>query len=89
MVVTSTSEGAMDRKDLPGGSEDDHHPDPPTIRWTDADLENSPEYVQTTSEVASAIRGDALAKVARRAAHRRGEFRWYEFRARRRYARSR
>lgn len=79
----------MGRTDSPGGPRDAHHPDPPTIRWTDADITNAPDYVQTASEVAWAMRGAALAKVARRAAHRRGEFRWYEFRARRRYARSR
>jgi hypothetical protein len=78
----------MDRKDSPGGPEDDHHPEPPMIRWTDADVSNAPDYVQAASEVGWAMRQNALAKVARRAAHRRGEFRWYEFRARRRYTRT-
>ena len=78
----------MDRKGSPEGPEDDHHPEPPTIRWTDSDVLNAADYVQTASEVGWAMREAALAKVARRAAHRRGEFRWYEFRARRRYARS-
>jgi hypothetical protein len=41
--------------------------------------------VQTASEVKPAVRRAALAKAARAAAHRRGEFRWWEFRARRRH----
>lgn len=65
--------------------ERDRHPDPSTIQWTGADLQTSTEYVQTASEVKPAVRKAALARAARAAAHRRGEFRWYEFRARRRY----
>jgi len=65
--------------------ERDNHPDPSTTQWTGADLQTSTEYVQTASEVAPAMRKAALAKVARAAAYRRGDFRWYEFRARRRY----
>jgi hypothetical protein len=63
--------------------ERDRHPDPSTIRWTGADVQTSTEYVQTASEVAPAVRNASLAKAARVAAHRRGRFRWWEFRARR------
>jgi hypothetical protein len=70
-------------------SDDDRHPDPPSTLWAGADVENAPDYVQTASEVGWAMRQHTLAKVARRAAHRRGEFRWYEFRVRRRYTRRR
>ena len=63
--------------------ERDRHPDPSTIRWTGADVQTSAEYVQTASEVAPAVRNASLAKAARVAAHRRGRFRWWEFRARR------
>lgn len=45
----------------------------------------SDDYVQAASEIASAARMAALAKVADAARHRRGEFRWYEFLVRRRY----
>jgi hypothetical protein len=65
--------------------ERESHPDPSTSQWTGADMQTSTEYVQTASEVAPAMRKTALAKAARAAAHRRGEFRWYEVRARRRY----
>jgi hypothetical protein len=51
-------------------------PDPYTV--TD-------DYVQNTTEIGSAVRQAALAKKARAAAHRRGEFRWFELRARRQY----
>jgi hypothetical protein len=64
--------------------ERDEHPDPSKSQWTGADLQTSTEYVQTASEVRPAMRRTGLAKRARAAAHRRGEFRWYEFRARRR-----
>jgi hypothetical protein len=63
--------------------ERDRHPDPSTIQWTGADVQTSTEYVQTASEVAPAVRNASLAKAARVAAHRRGRFRWWEFRARR------
>jgi hypothetical protein len=65
--------------------ERDRHPDPSTIRWTGADVQTSAEYVQTASEVAPAVRNASLAKAARIAAHRGGRFRWWEFRARRRF----
>lgn len=65
--------------------ERDRHPDPSTIQWTGADVQTSTEYVQTASEVAPAVRRASLARAARAAAHRRGEFRWWEFRARRRH----
>jgi hypothetical protein len=65
--------------------ERDRHPDPSTIQWTGADVQTSTEYVQTASEVAPAVRNASLAKAARVAAHRRGRFRWWEFRARRRF----
>lgn len=45
----------------------------------------SDDYVQNTTEISSAVRQAALAKRARAANHRRGEFRWFEFRARRRF----
>lgn len=45
----------------------------------------SDDYLQNTTEISSAVRQAALAKRARAANHRRGEFRWYEFRARRRF----
>ncbi|HET9311821.1 MAG TPA: hypothetical protein VFP41_11445 [Actinomycetota bacterium] len=64
--------------------ERDNNPDPSTTQWTGADLQTSTEYVQTASEVAPAMRKANLAKAARAASHRRGEFRWYELRARRR-----
>ena len=47
----------------------------------------SDDYVGASSDVDSYLRMDALAKAARAASRRRGEFRWYEFRARRRYRR--
>jgi hypothetical protein len=47
----------------------------------------SDDYVQNTSEISSAVRQAALAKIARAASHGRGEFRWFEFRARRRFRR--
>jgi hypothetical protein len=68
--------------------EHDRHPDPSTIQWTGADVQTSTEYVQTASEVAPAVRRAALARAARAANHRRGEFRWYEFRAKRRHGRT-
>ena len=43
------------------------------------------DYVQNTTEIGSAVRQAALAKRARAANHRRGEFRWFEIRARRRF----
>jgi hypothetical protein len=43
------------------------------------------DFVQNTTEIASEVRRASLAKKARAASHRRGEFRWYEFRARRRH----
>jgi hypothetical protein len=45
----------------------------------------SDDYVGASSDVDSYLRMDALARAARAASRRRGEFRWYEFRARRRY----
>ena len=45
----------------------------------------SDDYVQYTSEIGSVVRQAALAKRARAANHRRGEFRWFEFQARRRF----
>lgn len=65
--------------------ERDRHPDPSTIQWTGADVQTSTEFVQTASEVAPAVRNAALAKAARAAAHRHGRFRWWEWRARRRF----
>ena len=47
----------------------------------------SDDYVGASSDVDSYLRMDALARAARAASRRRGEFRWYEFRARRRYRR--
>ena len=65
--------------------ERDRHPDPSSSQWTGADMQTSTEYVQTASEVKPAVRKAGLAKAARAAAHRRGEIRWWEFRARRRH----
>ena len=65
--------------------ERDRHPDPSTIQWTGADVQTSTEFVQTASEVAPAVRNAALAKAALAAAHRHGRFRWWEWRARRRF----
>lgn len=65
--------------------ERDRHPDPSAIQWTGADMQTSTEYVQTASEVAPAVRRASLARAARATAHRGGEFRWWEFRARRRH----
>jgi len=47
----------------------------------------SDDYVQSTSEISSAVRQAGLARIARAAHHRRGEFRWFELRARRRFRR--
>lgn len=47
----------------------------------------SDDYLQNSTEISSAVRQAALAKRARAANHRRGEFRWFEFRARRRFRR--
>ena len=47
----------------------------------------SDDYVGASSDVDSYLRMDALARAARAASRRRGEFRWYEFRARRKYRR--
>jgi predicted ATPase len=66
----------------------EHHPEALSFHWTDASME-SWGSVQESSELASALHEAALAKLARRAARRRGEFLWWEFRARRRYRRSR
>jgi class 3 adenylate cyclase len=66
----------------------EHHPEALSLHWADASME-SWESVQESSELASAMHEAALAKLARRAAHRRGEFLWWEFRARRRYRGSR
>ena len=75
------------RRGSPEHPERDQHPDPSTLQWTGADMQTSTEYVQTASEVKPAVRRAALAKAARAAAYRRGHFRWYEIRARRRYRR--
>ena len=53
-------------------------PDPYTV--TD-------DYVQNTTEIGSTVRQAGLAKKARAANHQRGEFRWFEFRARRQHRR--
>jgi hypothetical protein len=45
------------------------------------------DHVQLASEMGDAVRSSRLAKAAHAARHRRGEFRWYEFRARRRFRR--
>jgi hypothetical protein len=45
----------------------------------------SDDYVQTTSEIGSAVHQAALARRAREANHTHGKFRWFEWRARRRF----
>ena len=47
------------------------------------------DFVQNSTEMSSAARQHALAKKALAASHDHGEFRWFEFRARRRYRKSR
>ena len=66
----------MGREDLPEQPEGIEAPDPYTV--TD-------EFVQATTEMSSAAHEAGRAKRALAARHNRGEFRWYEFRARRRY----
>ena len=69
----------MGREDLPEQPEGIEAPDPYTV--TD-------EFVQNTTEMNSAAHQAGRAKRALAASHDRGEFRWYEFRARRRYRKS-
>ena len=69
----------MGREDLPEESEGIEAADPYTV--TD-------EFVQNTTEMNTAAHQAGRAKRALAASHDRGEFRWYEFRARRRYRKS-
>jgi len=69
----------MGREDLPEESEGIQAADPYTV--TD-------DFVQNSTEMSSAAHQAALAKRALASSHDRGEFRWYEFRARRRYRKS-
>jgi hypothetical protein len=71
--------GIMGRDDSPDQPEGVEAPDPYTV--TD-------DFVQNTTEMSSAARQASLAKRARAASRGHGEFRWYEFRARRRYRKS-
>ena len=50
-----------------------------------SEADTSDDYVQHMSEMSAEVRAWSLAKAARAASRRRGEFRWYEFRARRRF----
>lgn len=72
--------GRHDRADRP--IRDVQLADPSSIT-SGADV--SDDYVQHMSEMGSEVRAWSLAKAARAASRRRGEFRWYEFRARRRF----
>ncbi len=69
----------MSREDQPQQPEGYQDSDPYAV--TD-------ELVQNTTEMSSAAHQAGLAKRAVAASHDHGEFRWYEFRARRRYRKS-
>ena len=58
----------------------DSRPDRPKATAPDPHVV-SDDFLQNSTEISSAVRQAALARKARAANHRRGEFRWFEFRA--------
>lgn len=77
MVVLPTG-GSMTREDAPEQPEGAHPSDDPYI-------DSTGDFAQSTTDLNAAAQQASQAKRARTANRRRGEFRWYEFRARRRY----